>query len=102
MYDPRYSFASRALALGETLPVISKLLGHNDIEKKARYTHLAHDSIYETVERIAESILAAILYGIPPGSQNPTLSGSTIPFRRVAPNHPLASTGEILAPEPFV
>ena len=26
----RYSFASRALALGETLPVIGKLLGHSD------------------------------------------------------------------------
>ena len=32
-----HSFASRALALGETLPVIGKLLGHSDMETTARY-----------------------------------------------------------------
>ena len=61
MHDLRHSFASRALALGETLPVIGKLLGHSDIETTARYAHLAHDSIHETAERIAESIAAEIL-----------------------------------------
>ena len=61
MHDLRHSFASRALALGETLPVIGKLLGHSDIETTARYAHLAHDSIHETAERIAESIAADIL-----------------------------------------
>ena len=44
LHDLRHSFASRALALGETLPVIGKLLGHNDIETTARYAHLAQDS----------------------------------------------------------
>ena len=58
----RHSFASRALALDETLPVIGKLLGHSDIETAARYAHLVHDSIHETAERIAESIAAGILY----------------------------------------
>ena len=61
MHDLRHSFASRALALGETLPVIGKLLGHSDIETTARYAHLAHDSIHETAERIAGSIAADIL-----------------------------------------
>ena len=56
-----HSFASRALALGETLPVIGKLLGHSDIETTARYAHLAQDSLQETAERIAESIAADIL-----------------------------------------
>ena len=32
-----HTFASRALALGESLPVIGKLLGHSDIETTARY-----------------------------------------------------------------
>ena len=61
IHDLRHSFASRALALGETLPVIGKLLGHSDIETTARYAHLAHGSIHETAERIAESIAADIL-----------------------------------------
>ncbi len=61
LHDLRHSFASRALALGETLPVIGKLLGHSDIETTARYAHLAQDSIHETAERIAESIAAEIL-----------------------------------------
>ena len=60
LHDLRHSFASRALALGETLPVIGKLLGHSDIETTVRYAHLAHDSIHETAERIAESIAADI------------------------------------------
>ena len=58
LHDLRHSFASRALALGETLPVIGKLLGHSDIETTARYAHLAHESIHEAAERIAESIAA--------------------------------------------
>ena len=61
IHDLRHSFASRALALGETLPVIGKLLGHSDIETTARYAHLAHDSIHETAERIAASIASDIL-----------------------------------------
>ena len=59
--DFRHTFASRALALGETLPVIGKLLGHSDIETTARYAHLARDSVHEAAERIADSIAADIL-----------------------------------------
>ena len=47
LHDLRHSFASCALALGETLPVIGKLLGHSDIETTARCAHLAHDSIHD-------------------------------------------------------
>ncbi len=61
LHDLRHSFASRALALGETLPVIGKLLGHSDIETTARYAHLARDSIHDAAERIADSIAADIL-----------------------------------------
>ena len=61
LHDLRHSFASRALALGETLPVIGKLLGHSDIETTARYAHLARDSILDAAERIAGSIATDIL-----------------------------------------
>ena len=61
LHDLRHSFASRALALGETLPVIGKLLGHHDIETTARYAHLASYSIHDAAERIADSIASDIL-----------------------------------------
>ena len=61
LHDLRHSFASRALALGETLPVIGKLLGHSDIETTARYAHLARDSLHEAAARVAGSIAADIL-----------------------------------------
>ncbi len=59
--DLRHSFASRALALGEGLPMIGKLLGHAKIETTARYAHLARDSVREAAERIARSIAGDIL-----------------------------------------
>ena len=61
IHDIRHSFASRALALGEGLPIIGRLLGHRRIETTARYAHLARDSVKESAERIAVSIAADIL-----------------------------------------
>ena len=58
IHDIRHSFASRALALGEGLPIIGRLLGHRRVETTARYAHLARDSIRESAERIAVSIAA--------------------------------------------
>ena len=45
LHDLRHSFASRALALGETLPAIGRLLGHSRVETTARYAHLAGESV---------------------------------------------------------
>ena len=39
IHDIRHSYASRALALGESLPMIGKLLGHRQIET-TRATHI--------------------------------------------------------------
>ena len=61
IHDLRHSFASRALALGESLPMIGKLLGHTQVETTARYAHLARDSVHESAARIADSIAADIL-----------------------------------------
>ena len=61
IHDLQHSYASRALALGESLPMIAKLLGHTKIETTARYTHLARDSVHESAARIAESIAADVL-----------------------------------------
>ena len=61
LHDLRHSFASRALALGESLSMIGKLLGHNKIDTTARYAHLARDSIKASSARVAESIGTDIL-----------------------------------------
>ena len=55
IHDLRHSFASRALALGEGLPIIGRLLGHRRVETTARYAHLARDSVKESAWRIAAS-----------------------------------------------
>ena len=60
IHDLRHSFASRALALGESLSMIGKLLGHNKIETTARYAHLARDSIKASSAKVAYSIDADI------------------------------------------
>ena len=44
IHDLRHSFASRALALGESLSMIGRLLGHTDVGSTARYAHLARDT----------------------------------------------------------
>ena len=61
IHDLRHSFASRALALGESLPMIGRLLGHTQVQTTARYAHLARDSIKASSAKIAASIGADIL-----------------------------------------
>ena len=61
IHDLRHSWASRALAHGESLSMIGKLLGHNKIDTTSRYAHLARDSIKASSARIADSIGADIL-----------------------------------------
>ena len=58
IHDLRHSFASRALALGESLPMIGKLLGHRKVQTTARYAHLARDSVKAAAARVAESLRA--------------------------------------------
>ena len=56
LHDLRHSFASRALALGESLPAIGRLLGHTEVQTTARYAHLAEDSVKAAAARVAASI----------------------------------------------
>ena len=66
LHDCRHSYASRALALGESLPMIGRLLGHTQVETTARYAHLAEDSVKESAGRVAESIAGDLLAGYRP------------------------------------
>lgn len=59
IHDLRHSFASGALALGEGLPMIGKLLGHTQIQTTARYAHLANDPVKAAASRISDMIASA-------------------------------------------
>ena len=61
VHDLRHSFASTALALGESLPMIAKLLGHRRLESTVRYAHLARSGVHEAAERVACSLVEDIL-----------------------------------------
>ena len=58
----RHSFASRALALGESLPEIAKLLGHSQIRTTSRYAPLARESVKASVARVTDSIAGVSLH----------------------------------------
>ena len=61
VHDLRHSFASSALALGESLPTIQKLLGHKRISSTVRYAHLARTAVHEAANRVANSLAEDIL-----------------------------------------
>ena len=56
LHDLRHSYASRALALGEGLSTIGKLLGHRKIATTARYAHLMRDAEKGAATRVGDSI----------------------------------------------
>ena len=61
IHDLRHSWASRALELGESLPMIGRLLGHSRIETTARYAHLARDTEKASAAKVGGSIGSDIL-----------------------------------------
>lgn len=61
IHDLRHSFASAAVANGEGLPVIGKLLGHSQVQTTARYAHLADDPVQASAERVSSAIADGLL-----------------------------------------
>ncbi len=61
IHDLRHSWASRALALGESLSMIGKLMGHGQVATTARYAHLARDTEKVSAAKVGGSIGADIL-----------------------------------------
>ena len=56
LHDCRHSFASRALALGESVSAIAKLLGHRKVSTTVRYLHLMRDAERAAAARVGDSI----------------------------------------------
>ena len=53
LHDLRHSWASIALSHGEPVPVIGRLLGHNDPSTTLKYTHFSERQVHEAAETIA-------------------------------------------------
>ena len=60
IHDLRHSFASNAVGLGESLPIIGKLLGHTQVQTTARYAHLANNPVQLAADRISDDIARAL------------------------------------------
>jgi len=58
IHDLRHTFASVAVAAGQGLPMIGKLLGHSQVQTTARYAHLAGDPVRAAANDVAASIAA--------------------------------------------
>ncbi len=61
IHDLRHSHASRALALGENLTMIGRLLGHSKVGTTARYAHLVQDAEKAAAARTGDSIGAHLI-----------------------------------------
>jgi len=60
IHDLRHTFASTAVAAGQSLPMIGKLLGHTQVQTTARYAHLAADPVKLAANAVAGSLRDAL------------------------------------------
>jgi len=60
IHDLRHTFASTAVASGQGLPMIGKLLGHTQVQTTARYAHLAADPVKSAADQVSANIAAAL------------------------------------------
>jgi len=56
IHDLRHTFASAAVASGQGLPMIGKLLGHTQVQTTARYAHLAAEPVRNAADSVAKSL----------------------------------------------
>jgi integrase len=60
IHDLRHTFASTAVASGQGLPMIGKLLGHSQVQTTARYAHLAADPVKSAADQVSMSIASVL------------------------------------------
>lgn len=60
IHDLRHSFASVAVAGGDSLFVVGKLLGHRQASTTERYAHLAHDPAKAVADKTGERLRALL------------------------------------------
>ena len=60
IHDLRHTFASAAIAAGQGLPMIGKLLGHTQVATTARYAHLAADPVKAAADQVSSDIAKSV------------------------------------------
>jgi integrase len=60
IHDLRHTFASIAVASGQGLPMIGKLLGHTQVQTTARYAHLAADPVKSAADLVSDRLQAGL------------------------------------------
>lgn len=56
MHDLRHTFASNLVNSGQSIYVVSKLLGHSQLKTTARYSHLADETLLLAVDAAAKAV----------------------------------------------
>ena len=65
LHDLRHTHASHAVMNGVPVPVVSRLLGHSNVNMTLRYAHLGDRDIEAAAERVGEA-MARVMAGEPP------------------------------------
>jgi|SRR6056297_1909832 len=60
IHDLCHTFASTAVASGQGLPMIGKLLGHTQVQTTARYAHLAAEPMRMAADAVAQNLREAL------------------------------------------
>jgi integrase len=60
IHDLRHTFASAAVASGQGLPMIGKLLGHTQVQTTARYAHLSAEPVRVAADAVAQDLQRAL------------------------------------------
>ena len=60
IHDLRHTFASVAVAAGQGLPMIGKMLDHSQVQTTARYAHLAADPVKRATDDVSASLKRAL------------------------------------------
>lgn len=63
IHDLRHSFASSAVMMGKSLPMIGKLLGHTQVQTTARYAHLASTPVITAATEVSNNIYQMLSAG---------------------------------------
>ena len=61
LHDLRHSYASTAVASGDSLYLVGKVLGHQQASTTQRYAHLSDDPLRDVADRTARQIASAML-----------------------------------------